>query len=131
MTRTFLLRGKGLERKKEIYSVVLRANRKAVAAVRPKVRASSIDRAARDVIKKAGYGEFFGHATGHGVGLNVHEMPSISSRGSGNLREGMVFTVEPGVYVPGLGGVRIEDMVSVEAGGGREITSLPRRLEII
>jgi Xaa-Pro aminopeptidase len=131
MTRTLLLKGKGLARKKEIFSTVLAANRRAVKAVRPSMRVASIDKAARDVIKKAGYGESFGHATGHGVGLDVHEMPSISSRGTGNIREGMVFTVVPGVYVPGLGGVRIEDMVSVEAGGAREITSLPRRLEII
>jgi len=131
MTRTVLLRGKDLARKKEIYSLVLAANRKAVKAAKSGIKASAIDSAARDVIKKAGYGECFGHATGHGVGLDVHEMPGISTRGTVTLRAGMVFTVEPGVYVPGLGGVRIEDMVSVEAGGAREITSLPRRLEII
>jgi Xaa-Pro aminopeptidase len=131
MTRTVLLRGKGLAEKKEIYSLVLKANRKAVKAARPKAKAASIDRAARDIIRRAGYGECFGHATGHGVGLDVHERPSISARSGDTLSEGMVFTVEPGIYVAGLGGVRIEDMVAVGAKGAKELTSLPRRLEII
>jgi Xaa-Pro aminopeptidase len=131
MTRTFLLKGKGLAKEKEAYSIVLEANRKAVKAAKPGIKASSIDKAARDVIRRAGHGECFGHATGHGVGLDVHERPSVSARGADTLREGMVFTVEPGVYVPGLGGVRIEDMVVVGARGARELTSLPRRLEII
>lgn len=131
MTRTFLLKGKDLYRKKEIYNIVLKANRKAVESVKAGASTASIDKSARDVIKKAGYGEFFGHSTGHGVGLEVHERPSISRRRSTTVREGMVFTVEPGIYVPGLGGVRIEDMVAVRAGGVSGLTSLPRRLEII
>lgn len=131
ITRTFLLKGKGLSKKKNIYDVVLGANRRAAGDAKAGMKAASIDKAARNVIKKAGYGEYFGHATGHGVGLDVHERPSISSRGRDTMREGMVFTVEPGVYVPGLGGVRIEDMVEVRPRGARGLTSLPRRLEII
>jgi Xaa-Pro aminopeptidase len=131
MTRTFLLKGKGFSKKKNIYNLVLRANRKAAGSAKPGIKAASIDKAARDVIKKAGYSEYFGHATGHGVGLDVHEGPGISARGRDTMREGMVFTVEPGVYVPGLGGVRIEDMVEVGARGAKGLTSLPRRLEII
>jgi Xaa-Pro aminopeptidase len=131
MTRTFLLKGKVLSRKKEIYNIVLNANRSAIERVKARASTASIDKSARDVIKKAGYGEFFGHATGHGVGLEVHERPSISRRLSTKVREGMVFTVEPGIYVPGLGGVRIEDMVAVGARGAVRLTSLPRRLEII
>lgn len=131
MTRTFLLRGKGLARKKKIYNIVLKANRSAVRKTASGASTASIDRAARDVIENAGYGECFGHATGHGVGLDVHEMPGISRRRSSRVREGMVFTIEPGIYVPGLGGVRIEDMVAVGARGAVGLTSLPRRLEII
>jgi Xaa-Pro aminopeptidase len=131
MTRTFLLKGKGLSKKRKMYNLVLGANRKAAGSAKPGIKAVSIDKTARDVIKKAGYGEYFGHATGHGVGLDVHERPSISARGGDTMREGMVFTVEPGVYVPGLGGVRIEDMVEVGPRGARGLTSLPRRLEII
>ncbi len=125
------MKGKELSRKKNIYNVVLGANRRSAGYAKSGLKAASIDKAARDVIKKAGYGEYFGHATGHGVGLDVHERPSISMRGVDTVREGMVFTVEPGVYVPGLGGVRIEDMVEVGPRGVRGLTSLPRRLEII
>jgi len=131
MTRTFLLRGGSLSRQKEIYGLVLRANRRAVEKAAPGVSASAIDRAAREVIEKAGYGKFFGHAVGHGVGLDVHELPRVSQRSASKVREGMVFTVEPGIYVPGLGGVRIEDMVMVGAGGTTALTTLPRKLEII
>jgi Xaa-Pro aminopeptidase len=91
----------------------------------------AVDSCARDTIKEAGYGEYFGHGLGHGVGLEVHELPSLSPSGTGKLADGMVVTVEPGVYMPGLGGVRIEDMAVVEGGGCRRLTSLPRRLEIL
>jgi Xaa-Pro aminopeptidase len=131
MTRSFLLKGKGLARKKEIYSLVLDANRRAVEKAGAGEDTASIDRAARDVIKRGGYGDCFGHATGHGVGLDVHERPGISWRRGTKVREGMVFTVEPGVYVPGLGGVRIEDLIAVGPGGKRELTTLSRKMEII
>jgi Xaa-Pro aminopeptidase len=90
-----------------------------------------VDKAARDSIKKAGYADFFGHGTGHGVGLDVHELPRISRLGRESVKPGMVFTIEPGVYVPGIGGVRIEDMVLVEKNGCRILTALPKGLEIL
>ena len=139
MTRTFLMGGTGslhgrggeLERKKDIYRQVLNANRCAVSAVRPGIGSRTVDSAARDAIKKAGYGAFFGHGTGHGVGLEVHELPRVTWTKSEGLRENMVFTVEPGIYVPGVGGVRIEDMVLVRPEGPEVITRLPRSLEVI
>ena len=80
---------------------------------------------------RAGYGDFFGHGTGHGVGLEVHELPRISRLGRETIKSGMVFTIEPGIYLPGVGGVRIEDMVVAERRGCRVLTSLPKKLEII
>ncbi len=131
MTRTFLVKGPGAARKKEIYALVLKANREGIAAVRDGASAARIDNSARDVIKKAGYGENFGHGAGHGVGLEVHELPRIAPGRRARVRKGMVFTVEPGVYVPGLGGVRIEDMVLVRDNGAEVLTSLPKGLETI
>jgi Xaa-Pro aminopeptidase len=131
MTRTLLLRGPSMAKKREIYGVVRRAQRRGIESVGSRVKASQIDNSARDVIKKAGYGRYFGHSLGHGVGLEVHEAPRISGRNRASVREGMVFTVEPGVYVPGLGGVRIEDMVMVRRSGADVLTSLPRGLEIV
>jgi Xaa-Pro aminopeptidase len=131
MTRTLLLRGPSMAKKREIYGVVRRAQRRGIESVGSRVKASQIDNSARDVIKKAGYGRYFGHSLGHGVGLEVHEAPRVSGRNRASVREGMVFTVEPGVYVPGLGGVRIEDMVMVRRSGADVLTSLPRGLEIV
>lgn len=131
MTRTLLVKGPGTSKKMEIYDVVLRANRTAIEAVEDGVHARLIDKAARDSIKKAGYGDCFGHGTGHGVGLEVHESPRISRLGRERVSSGMIFTIEPGVYIPGMGGVRIEDMVSVRQGGRRVLTGLSRELEII
>jgi Xaa-Pro aminopeptidase len=131
MTRTFLMNGSGLAKKKEIYQTVLRANRAGIEAVRDGVPARLVDKAARDVINKAGFEDFFGHGTGHGVGLNVHELPRISRLGRESVKTGMVFTVEPGIYLPGLGGVRIEDMVAAGSKGCRVMTTLPKELEIL
>lgn len=131
MTRTFLLGGGNAGKKKEIYRLVLKAQMKGIEAARAGVSASEIDSAARDVIKKAGYGMYFGHGLGHGVGLEVHEKPHISKAARACVKENMVFTVEPGVYVPGLGGVRIEDMVVATPGGADVLTSIPRRLEVL
>jgi Xaa-Pro aminopeptidase len=131
MTRTLLLKGPGLSRKREIYNLVLRANRKGVAAVSSDAGTMDVDNSARYVIKKAGYGKYFGHALGHGVGLEVHELPRIGKKRSIRIKDGMVFTIEPGIYVPGLGGVRIEDMVVVKGGRAHLLTSLHRELEII
>lgn len=131
MTRTFLMNGGDISRKKEIYGTVLQANLKAIGSVTDGIHARLVDKAARDVIKKAGYGDFFGHGTGHGVGLAIHELPRISRLGRDSVKKGMVFTIEPGVYLPGLGGVRIEDMVVACDNGCNVLTSLPKELEII
>ncbi len=131
MTRTLLMNGRGLSDKIRIYEAVNNARKKAVASVKEGIKTQDIDSAARDVIKKAGYGEFFGHGTGHGVGLDVHEHPRVSWTTGERIRNGMVFTIEPGIYVPELGGVRIEDMVLVKNGKAELLTGLSRDLEII
>jgi Xaa-Pro aminopeptidase len=131
MTRSFLVKGKNLEKKKEIYGIVLRANMKAIGAVSEGVHVRSVDGAAREEIKAAGYDGFFGHGTGHGVGLDVHELPRVSRLGRATVKAGMVFTVEPGIYLPGIGGVRIEDMVVAGQGGCKVLTALPKDLEIL
>ncbi|PLX85746.1 MAG: integrase [Desulfuromonas sp.] len=113
-------------RLREIYDVVLEAHDRAIAAVKPGVPLREIDDAARDFIVERGLGDYFGHGTGHGVGLEVHEYPTVSPRSDETAREGMVFTVEPGVYIPELGGVRIEDMVLVTAAGCRRLTRIPK-----
>ncbi len=131
MTRTFLINGRNISRKREIYETVLKANREAIGSVTGGKRAKLVDKAARDVIKQAGYGDFFGHGTGHGVGLDIHELPRISRIGTETIRTGMVFTIEPGIYLPGLGGVRIEDMVVAEKSGCSVLTSLPREFAVM
>jgi Xaa-Pro aminopeptidase len=117
-------------RAKEIYRVVLDAQRAALAVIGPGVKGSSVDAAAREVIDCAGHGKHFGHGTGHGVGLEVHELPVLSPRSGDILRPGMVVTVEPGIYIENFGGVRIEDMVLVTE-TGREILSsrIPKLLD--
>ena len=132
ITRTLLIKGgPGLGRKQEIYRTVLDANRRAIACVTPGVRSKYLDETARDIIRRAGYNEFFGHGTGHGVGIQVHEAPRISWNKSERVKENMVFTIEPGIYVPGIGGVRIEDMVLVGKNRAEVLTSLKKNLEII
>ncbi|MBI4685638.1 MAG: aminopeptidase P family protein [Nitrospirae bacterium] len=131
MTRTLLLQGPDLTKKKEIYNTVLKAHAKAVSAVSSGKDAKKVDSAARNVIKKAGYGEFFGHGTGHGVGIQVHESPLITWNSDDVIRENMVFTIEPGIYVEGLGGLRIEDMVVVGKKKAELLTTLSRELEIL
>ncbi|MBM4146009.1 MAG: aminopeptidase P family protein [Nitrospira sp.] len=132
MTRTFLLKGgNNIQKKKEIYHTVLEANRRAVSSVSNGALSKQIDAGARDYIKNAGYGDLFGHGTGHGVGLQVHESPRISWNKSEPVRKNMVFTIEPGIYLPGLGGVRIEDMVVVSEKKAEVLTSLPKKLELI
>jgi Xaa-Pro aminopeptidase len=112
----------------EVYGVVLRARDRAVAAVRPGVQARAIDAEARAAIADAGFGDFFGHGLGHGIGLQVHEGPAIRPGSETVLQSGMIFTIEPGIYLPGWGGVRIEDDVRVTADGCEVLTSLPRDL---
>lgn len=107
----------GDKRRQEVYDTVLRAQEAAIKAARPGMRCCEVDAIGRDIITKAGYGKEFVHSTGHGVGLDIHELPVISSRSQTILEPGMVFTVEPGIYLPNEFGVRIEDMVVVNESG--------------
>ena len=100
-------------KRQKIYDTVRKANEKAIKAAKPGVKANQIDKAARDVIEKAGYGKYFIHSTGHGVGLDIHELPVISAKSETIIEENMIFTIEPGIYLPGEFGVRIEDMVRI------------------
>ena len=110
----------------EVYEAVAAANEAGVAAAGPGIPARDVDRAARAVIERAGYGEYFTHRTGHGLGIEVHEQPYIGAGNERLLQPGMVFTVEPGVYLPGRGGVRIEDDVLVTSSGAERLTTFPR-----
>ena len=107
---------------KNIYAVVKEAEERAIRKIRPGEKISSVDEAARGFIKDEGFEKFFGHALGHGVGMSVHEEPTISKKTEGALKTGMVFTIEPAVYIPDLGGVRIEDMVLVTKNGCEVLT---------
>jgi Xaa-Pro aminopeptidase len=109
-----------------VYPVVLRAQERALRAIRPGVRATDLDAEARSVIAEAGFGDFFTHSLGHGLGLQVHEAPLIKPGSEAVLRAGMVITVEPGIYLPGWGGVRIEDDVLVTEDGCEVLTSVPK-----
>lgn len=120
-TRTFGV-GRPSLKLREIYDAVRGAQELALEKVRPGVAAKEVDFAARARIEKKGYGNFFGHGTGHGVGLDVHEAPNVGPASEDVLEEGMVITVEPGIYVPGLGGARIEDMALVVRGGCEVLT---------
>lgn len=113
---------------RHIYDVVLAANEAARQAVRPGVTGQQIDQVAREVIEDSGYGEFFIHRTGHGLGLEVHEAPDMSPINTAPIAPGNVFTIEPGIYLPGRGGVRIEDNIVATADGGRTMTTFTREL---
>jgi len=112
--------------KPQIFDIVAEAQQKAIAATKPGVLTSAVDAAARDHIRESGYGDCFGHGTGHGLGLEVHEAPPVSWRSPRPLEEGMVFTIEPGIYLPGRHGVRIEDVVVVTADGCRLLSDPTR-----
>jgi Xaa-Pro dipeptidase len=127
ITRTFVL-GAPTPEMTLIHDVVLAANRSGRLAVRPGIPAQEVDRAARRAITLAGYGEYFIHRTGHGLGLETHEPPYMVEGNLELLRPGMTFTVEPGIYLPGVGGVRIEDDVVVTEEGSETLTTLPREL---
>jgi Xaa-Pro aminopeptidase len=116
---------------RRMYDIVQEAHDRAIAAVAPGIVLAELDRIARDYIKGCGYAEYFGHGLGHGVGLAVHEAPVVASRSKAVAEAGMVFTVEPGIYVPGTGGVRIEDMVLVTADGHQVLTKIPKTLQNI
>lgn len=115
----------------QVHDVVERAVQAALAAARPGVAAKVVDRAARDVITEAGYGEFFVHRTGHGLGTEVHEPPYITASSETILDEGMVFSIEPGIYLPGRFGIRLEEIVILRADGPEILSDLPRDVVII
>jgi len=128
LTRVVAINGFS-QRLTELYRVVLEAQQAGIDAIKPGVPLKDVDAAARRVIEEAGYGEYFGHGLGHGIGLEIHEEPTLSRRSEGELREGHVVTVEPGVYLPSVGGIRIEDDVLVTAKGRRKLSTLPTDLE--
>ena len=125
ITRTFAI-GELEPQMARVYEVVRAANAAGQAAAGPGVPAEAVDQAARAVIEEAGYGEYFTHRTGHGLGLETHEPPYIVAGNGRILEQGMTFTVEPGIYLPGRGGVRIEDDVVITATGAESLTTFPR-----
>jgi Xaa-Pro aminopeptidase len=125
MTRTVFL-GRAPARVRRMYQAVLESQEAAKAAIRPGVAAGDVDAAARRVLKRLGFAQYFTHSTGHGLGLEVHEMPRLGKGERTELQEGMVVTVEPGIYIEGLGGIRIEDDVVVTARGAQDLTTSPR-----
>lgn len=127
MTRTVFI-GRAPAEMRKVYEIVLEAQCRGLEAVRPGTKATSVDAAARDHIAKHGYGKQFGHSLGHGVGLAVHERPVLAGPSRDTLEPGDVVTVEPGIYIPGKGGVRIEDMVLVTDTGLRNFTHSPKEL---
>jgi len=129
-TCTFIL-GRADEKFREVYAIVKEAHDRAIEAVRAGVACREVDRIARQVIEKKGYGLHFSHGTGHGVGLDVHEAPRLSALSDQILAAGMVVTIEPGIYIPGLWGVRIEDMVLVKEDGCEILTKMSKELKII
>jgi len=130
LTRTVFVGG-ATEKQREIYRVVAEAQEAAIKAVKPNIRAEEIDYVARKIIGDAGYGEYFTHRTGHGLGLEVHEEPYIVQGNKTILKPGMTFTIEPGIYLPGKFGVRIEDNLAVTEKAFRLLSSLEKEMLII
>ncbi len=129
-TCTFAV-GRANRRLANIYAIAKEAHDRALESVCPGKACRDVDAAARCVIEKAGYGRFFSHGTGHGIGLDGHESPRLSILSDAVLEEGMVITIEPGIYIPGFGGIRIEDMVHVGRDGGRVLTEFSKELQVI
>ena len=127
MTRTVVV-GKASKKQSQVYDLVLKAQRRAISRARPRMRACDLDKTARDVIKRAGYGEYFGHGLGHGIGLVVHDNPAVNPTNRLRLEPGMVITVEPGIYLPNWGGVRIEDDVLITQRGCEVLTKSEKGL---
>jgi len=125
MTRTFVI-GTPDDRAVTIHDLVTRAQAAGVTAVRPGIEVGEIDKVCRDLITEAGFGDEFGHGAGHGVGLDIHEFPAVRAGNAAILQPGHVITVEPGIYLPGFGGVRVEDMVVVTDDGCRPLTRHPK-----
>jgi Xaa-Pro aminopeptidase len=131
LTRTWVYHRIPAGRTKEIYEIVKSAQEAALTALRAGMSCAEFDAVGRNVIRESGYGDNFGHGLGHGVGLEVHEAPRISAQSTDQLEEGMVITVEPGIYIPGEGGVRIEDLVLVTSTGCEVLTDADKRFTVI
>lgn len=130
MTRTIAV-GSISEKMQEIYDIVLAAHQKVIEGAKAGMTGKEIDALARDYISEKGYGEYFGHSTGHGIGLDVHEMPAISWKNEQPIKIGMVITNEPGIYLPDIGGVRIEDDLLITDSGNESLNRSPKELIII
>jgi Xaa-Pro aminopeptidase len=130
LTRTVVV-GKPSDKHREIYEIVLEAQLAALAGIKPGISGREADALARDVITKYGYGDLFGHGTGHGLGMEIHEAPRLSKLSDTILTPGMTVTVEPGIYVPGFGGVRIEDDIVITETGIKILTSSPKELILL
>lgn len=130
MTRTVAV-GNASEEQRKIYEIVLSAQKAALELLKKGVSCKDADAAARDVIKNAGYGDYFGHGTGHGVGIEIHELPNLSPRSNAILEVGNVVTVEPGIYIPDKFGVRIEDMALITENGFENLTHTPKELIVL
>lgn len=127
MTRTIIM-GKANDKQKEIYNTVLTASDRALESIRAGLKGCEVDKIARDVIDDAGYKEYFGHGLGHSLGLFIHESPRLSPKDDTVLKENMVMTVEPGIYIPSVGGVRIEDLVCITKEGHINFVTSPKEL---
>ncbi|WP_077328712.1 M24 family metallopeptidase [Virgibacillus siamensis] len=131
ITRTFVI-GEASEKQKEIYNFVLESNQAGIRAVKAGSPLKSFDLAARNVIENSGYGEYFNNRVGHGLGIDVHEEPSVHSNNEQSAEKGLFFTIEPGIYIPQFGGVRIEDEVYINEDGEAEVlTTFPRELQVL
>lgn len=129
-TRTVAIKSASEEMRK-VYDIVLKAQLAVLDGVKPGAKCSDVDKIARDIISENGYGKYFGHATGHGVGLDIHESPVVSPRSETVLKKGMIITDEPGIYLPEKFGVRIEDMLCVTENGYKNFVTLPKELIIV
>jgi len=127
MTRTVVV-GEASEKQKKVYETVLKAQEAALKAIKPGISGKDADKVARDIITEEGFGEYFGHGLGHGVGLEVHEAPRLAPIGEKILKENMVVTDEPGIYIPDFGGVRIEDLIVVTEEGCERLSTSPKHL---
>ena len=127
MTRTIVL-GKANDRQREIFNIVLEAQELSLNAVKPGITGAELDAIARNIISDSGYGQYFGHGLGHGVGLEIHELPYINARSNIPIKPGMIITIEPGIYIPDFGGIRIEDLVLVTNKGYKVLSKSAKNL---
>nr|WP_313892414.1 M24 family metallopeptidase [Psychrobacillus sp.] len=131
ITRTFII-GEASEEQKKIYGIVLESNQAGIQAVQAGVALKTFDLAARNIIIEKGYGQYFNNRVGHGLGMELHEEPSIHQNNEGIAETGLVFTIEPGIYIPDVGGVRIEDTVYINEDRKVEVlSSFPREMQIL